>query len=130
MLGSDILNINRMRRLYQRYPQRLIAKVLHPNEVKDLQQAADPARFIAKRWAAKEAIAKAIGCGLRDPILMPTIGIAKTPLGAPYVYFSESAQRYVKSKGINNIAITISDEHDYVVAFALCCCKTSTSIDF
>ena len=83
MIGTDIIDKRRIATLYQKHGQRLAEKILHPDELAQLPAQKDPARYLALRWAAKEALGKAFGTGLRAPLVMPAICLSKSALGAP-----------------------------------------------
>ena len=73
MIGTDIIDKRRIATLYQKHGQRLAEKILHPDELAQLPAQKDPVRYLALRWAAKEALGKAFGTGLRAPLVMPAI---------------------------------------------------------
>ena len=83
MIGTDIIDKRRIATLYQKHGQRLAEKILHPDELAQLPAQKDPVRYLALRWAAKEALGKAFGTGLRAPLVMPAICLSKNALGAP-----------------------------------------------
>lgn len=120
MIGTDIVAIKRFAKVHKKFPQELARKVLHPSEFSAYLSTYDQTRFLAKRWAAKEAIAKAIGTGLRTPLVMPAICINKNNLGAPFVTFDSSVTPLLVQRNIKSVALSLSDEQAYVVAFALC----------
>ena len=76
-IGVDIVNIARVERVFEKFGERFARKVLAPSELQSL--AIDP-RLLAKRFAAKEAVAKALGTGFRLGITMPSIRIEKNQL--------------------------------------------------
>lgn len=86
-IGTDIVAIHRMADLWQRHGERALGKILSPPEQADCLLSADPARLLAKRFAAKEALGKALGTGIRAPVLLPEITVAHNALGKPEFTF-------------------------------------------
>lgn len=115
-IGVDIVNIARVERVFEKFGDRFARKVLAPNELQTL--AIDP-QLLAKRFAAKEAVAKALGTGFRLGITMPSISIEKTPLNQPQVVLTGAAKTRLDSMGGKEVLVSISDEVDSVVAFAV-----------
>ena len=75
--------------------------------------------FLAKRFAAKEAVVKALGTGFRDQVLITQVGIETDLKGKPKVAFYGNTELYVATLGIADIQVSISDEADYVIAFVI-----------
>lgn len=117
-IGVDIVAIRRFEGIWARHGVQVYRHVLSDGEVELAQTRRDVPRFLAKRWAAKEAIGKAFGCGLRAPLLMPHIEIRSDPLGRPEVGFLGPAAAYVDAR-LARVHLSISDEKDTVVAFAV-----------
>ena len=115
-IGVDIVNIARVEHVFERFGERFAQKVLAPSELQDL---AIDARFLAKRFAAKEAVAKALGTGFRLGITMPSISIEKSPLNQPQVVLTGAAKTRLERIGGHEVLLSISDEADSVVAFAV-----------
>ena len=74
-VGTDIVAVARLAKLYERHGERALGKLLAPLERADFEKAKDPARFLAKRFAAKEALGKALGIGVAAPATLPNIAI-------------------------------------------------------
>jgi len=85
----------------------------------ELKEKSDPARFLAKRFAAKEALAKAVGSGLRHPVNLPRITITHDGLGKPVFLFDELLRTYLAQAGVAAHHLSISDERTVVVAFVV-----------
>lgn len=117
-IGADIAKISRLGDLYQRQGERALEKILAPSERMPCKASTDPARFLAKRFAAKEALGKAYGTGVRMPLLLPDIAIDHDQLGKPYFVFSEAlAAIFAERKLIAHLSI--SDEREFAVAFVI-----------
>ena len=115
-VGVDIVNIARVERVFDHFGERFAQKILAPSE---LENASLNARFRAKRFAAQEAVATALGTGFRCGITMPSIRIEKSPLNQPQVVLSGAAKSRLVSIGGQEVLLSISDEIDSVVAFAV-----------
>ncbi|MDO4642311.1 MAG: holo-ACP synthase [Cardiobacteriaceae bacterium] len=120
MIGTDIIDKRRIAVLWQKYGRRLAEKVLHPMEFEQFALQKDPVRFLAMRWAAKEALGKSLGIGVRAPLTMPAICITKNKFGAPIVVDTDVVCTIKKTQGIDNIHLSLSDERNYAVAFVWC----------
>ena len=120
MIGTDIIDKRRIAALYHKHGKRLAEKILHPDERAQLPAQKDPVRYLAIRWAAKEALGKAFGTGLRAPLVMPAICLDKTALGAPGFAPTNVVKTMQHARGITKIHLSLSDERDYAVAFVWC----------
>ncbi|KAF7599530.1 MAG: holo-ACP synthase [Candidatus Dactylopiibacterium carminicum] len=117
-IGTDIVTIARMREALGRHGERFAERVLAPAELADYARARDGARFLAKRFAAKEAFAKALGTGLRPPATLAAIGITHDELGKPLYLYDEALAAHLAARGLR-AHLSISDEQQHVVAFAI-----------
>ena len=117
-IGTDIVAVVRMRELYQRHGERALEKLLSPLERAACRDSAVPARFLAKRFAAKEAFGKALGTGVRAPALLPAIAVLHDPLGRPRFEFAPSLAEYLAERRLT-AHLSISDEQDHAIAFVL-----------
>lgn len=113
-LGTDIVEISR----FSKYSNilRFAKRVLTQAELKVFEQHSMPERFLAKRFAAKEAAVKAIGTGIAQGVSWQHIEISNDSLGKPLLSFSGAALSKVQALGVNNILLTIADEQHYAVA--------------
>jgi holo-[acyl-carrier protein] synthase len=118
-IGTDIVEYARFEALWRRYGERFAARILSGRELAELEGQADPARLLAKRFAAKEAFAKAVGSGMRHPVTLRRIGVTHDGLGKPVLQFDETLRSYLAQLGINGHHVSISDERDSIVAFVV-----------
>ena len=118
-IGTDIVEYARIEKLYARHGARFAQRVLSDAELIELQTHAQPARFLAKRFAAKEALAKAVGSGLRHPVTMPRIIVSHDELGKPVLQFDELLRQYLSLAGIAAHHLSISDERSNIIAFVV-----------
>ena len=118
-IGVDLVEVARLRALHARYGARLASRILAPEEMPEYADAREPDRFLAKRFAAKEAFAKAVGTGLRAPVSLSAIRIGHDPLGRPDFQYAGSLDDWLRARGIGRVHLSISDEREHVVAFAV-----------
>lgn len=117
-IGTDIAAVERLAGLFARHGDTAVAKLLAPAEMADFDKAADKGRFLAKRFAAKEAFAKALGTGVRAPATLPAIAVVHDALGKPAFAFSDELAALLREKRL--VAhLSIADEHDHAVAFVV-----------
>jgi len=115
-IGTDIAAVARLRGLWERHGERALERLLAPRERDDFARAADKGRFLAKRFAAKEAFAKAFGSGLRPPALLPAIAVIHDELGKPAFAYDAAL---TAAAGHLTAHLSISDEAEYAVAFVV-----------
>ncbi len=117
-VGTDIVAVARLGKLYERHGQRVLAKLLSSRESAEFAGVREPARFLAKRFAAKEAFAKALGSGLVAPATMPNIGVAHDAQGRPLFEYAAALAAHLAQRRL--VAhLSISDENDFAVAFVV-----------
>lgn len=117
-VGTDIVAVARLGLLYERHGEQGLEKLLAPAERADFQRAKDPARFLAKRFAAKEAFGKALGTGVSTPATLSNISITHDALGKPRFAYAPELAQLLAERGL--IAhLSISDEHDFAIAFVV-----------
>ena len=119
-IGTDIVTIARMGKALARHGDAFAQRILARAEWPDYTAVRDPARFLAKRFAAKEAFAKACGTGLRPPVLLSSIWVTHDALGKPLLAFSDELQHWLGCEfGAWRAHLSVSDEKETVVAFVV-----------
>ncbi|HEX5362970.1 MAG TPA: holo-ACP synthase [Gallionella sp.] len=118
-IGTDIVEFSRIEQIWARHGQRFAERILSARELPELDGHAAPARLLAKRFAAKEAFAKAVGSGLRHPVSLQRISITHDGLGRPVLCFDEMLRIHLAQLGINGHHLSISDERGMIVAFVV-----------
>lgn len=119
-IGHDIVDNRRFSHLLDRYEQKIIDRILSPVEKQVFaQKSHNKANYLAKRFAAKEAFAKACKTGLVDPILMPKISIINQASGQPVFQFNATIQKWLEQHQITNCHLSLSDESNYSSAFVV-----------
>jgi holo-[acyl-carrier protein] synthase len=117
--GIDIVEIDRIRGLWQRHRERFLSRVYTPEERGRLDRLADPAPYLAGRWAVKEAVLKALGTGLSQGITWKDINVVRDPTGAPRVVLAGLARSRARDLGMGRILVSITHGRDLAVAHAM-----------
>lgn len=117
-IGTDIVAVARLRGMWERHGDKALEKLLAPQEMADFAKAADKGRFLAKRFAAKEAFSKALGTGVRPPVTLPAIAVTHDDLGKPLLAFCGRLAEMVKNQNLT-AHLSISDEAEYAVAYVI-----------
>ena len=118
-IGVDIVKISRFERALERWGHRLRDRVFTPQELSICHNKAHPGRHLALRFAAKEAFLKALGIGMFQGVAWNEIEIINDPLGRPHMKVRGKAEKICREKGIQEIFVSISHEHEYGVAHVL-----------
>jgi holo-[acyl-carrier protein] synthase len=113
-LGIDIIRVERIVRALQKHGRRFPLRILTPAEDAYVR---DRPENLAGRWAAKEAVSKVLGLGVRG-VGWREIEIVRLPTGQPTVKLHERALRRAEQLGMERIAVSISHEHEYAIAIA------------
>ena len=116
--GIDIVEVQRIRTICQRRGTRFAAKLLHPKELQELQQVNDQEAFIAKRFAVKEAAAKALGIGIGKNLGFQDMYVDHDDRGKPLLIFIDSCTARLGLEDKETL-ITIADEKSYAVAHVM-----------
>lgn len=118
-IGTDLVEPLRIAQSLEKYGERFARRLLAQEEWSDFIHNAKPAMFLAKRFAAKEALSKAMGTGLRSPVTLNNITIAHTPLGQPYFRFHADLVELIEREGIIRHHLSLSDELNLASAFVI-----------
>ena len=117
-IGTDIAAVKRLGALYERHGIEALKKLLAESEFADFEKAANKAKFLAKRFAAKEAFGKALGIGVSAPATLPCIAVSHDALGKPLFTYAPELENYLDERRL--IAhLSISDEVEYALAFVV-----------
>ncbi|MGH8288653.1 MAG: holo-ACP synthase [Steroidobacteraceae bacterium] len=118
-IGVDVLEVKRIRETLERFGAHFIERLLMPEEQAQLARTQRRERFIAMRFAAKEAIVKAMGTGFSHGVWIRDVGVVQNAWGKPEVVFSERGERVRKGLGVGEGHVTLTDEAGLVVAVAV-----------
>ncbi|EOW6715016.1 holo-ACP synthase [Cronobacter sakazakii] len=115
-LGTDIVEIDRIEAVISRSGDRLAKRVLSANEWAQYQAHQQPVRFLAKRFAVKEAAAKAFGTGIRNGLAFNQFEVFNDELGKPKLRLWDEAERLAARMGVKSVHVTLADERHYACA--------------
>ncbi len=122
-IGNDVCDIRRIEKMLERFGERFLDKVFTDEERRKAYGRAHPARTLAKRFAAKEALSKALGTGFRSGVHMKDIGIVNSPSGRPALALANGAARRLESlvpPGYSaRIDVTLTDEYPIAEAVVI-----------
>lgn len=118
-IGTDIVESSRIARSLDRFGERFVRRILTDPEFSEYYVSTKRVSFLASRFAAKEALSKAIGTGLRHPVNLNYITITHDDLGKPFFRFHPELDRLINEKGITQHHLSISDEINMVCAFVV-----------
>lgn len=116
-IGTDIVHIKRMRENLDKYEDKFARRILTDSEFVEFKNKNDKAAFLAKRFAAKEAAAKAMGTGFSQGLSLHHIGVGHDDAGKPVLEFLDVAEKFIREKKIKQAHLSLADERDYAVAF-------------
>ncbi len=118
-IGMDVVQQSRVERVWHRFGERFPARVLLDAERKCLERTANPARFLAMRFAAKEAIVKAMGTGFAHGMWVRDVGSVPNDRGQPQIIYSPRGDAMREKLGIGDGHLTLTDEAGLVIAVAV-----------
>ncbi len=118
-IGTDIVEVSRIESSINQFGDDFAKRILADSEFASYQQSQIKPRFLAKRFAAKEAFSKALGTGLRAPATFQNIAVSHDDLGKPMLVLAAELQVFLQSKNIVNMHISISDEKNLAAAFVV-----------
>ncbi|MBF0610742.1 MAG: holo-ACP synthase [Magnetococcales bacterium] len=118
-IGSDLVKIARIEQGMARFGDRFLEKLFTPAEILHCQTKARPAACFAKRFAAKEALAKAMGCGFRQGIWFLDMEVKNDEQGAPEMVVTGGAHAYLSRWPGRVIHLSLSDEEEFALAFVV-----------
>jgi len=122
-IGTDLVQVERIAGTYGRFGRRFVERLLMPAELSAFEriEASErrAIRFLAQRFAAKEAIVKAMGTGFAHGVWIRDVGVVQNSWGKPEVVFSERGEKVRRGLGVGEGHVTLTDEAGLVVAVAV-----------
>lgn len=119
-IGTDIVSIARIQRIWERFELAFARRILSSRELGELSRAKNKVGFLAKRYAAKEAVAKALGTGFQPKgIRLTEIVVCNDPLGKPFLCFEGNTKAEMEKKHVLESHLSLSDEQEFAVAFVI-----------
>lgn len=118
-IGTDLVNIKRIEDALFRFGDRFLHRILSEEEVAEYARSSQPARFVAKRFAAKEAFSKAYGTGIGEAVGWHDVSVIHDTLGKPLIRTSETLGEKLRAQRITQTHLSITDETEQALAFVV-----------
>lgn len=118
-IGTDLCEIARIESALLRFGERFARKVLVDSELEKFRVHGKPAAYLAKRFAAKEALSKALGTGIRYPVTWRRMGVLNLPSGRPTFRFEPDLAALLDRRGIHRVHLSITDETGLAGAYVI-----------
>ena len=118
-IGVDLCQISRVRNVHERFPDRFARRILGERELSDFSTTRNPVRFLAMRFAAKEAASKALGTGFRHGVAPSHIEVTHNEWGKPSLSFTGGARSLIEKHAIHGCYVSLADEQDFAVAYVI-----------
>jgi holo-[acyl-carrier protein] synthase len=118
-IGTDLVHIPRMQSLLEKHGDKIAARILSDREFAEFKLQLKPAAYLAKRFAAKEAVAKALGTGFRDGLSLRHIEVRNDALGKPELSFLDVGLTLINERQIGQSLLSLSDDHEYASAYVI-----------
>jgi holo-[acyl-carrier protein] synthase len=116
-IGTDLVRVSRMQKNIDDYGDKFAERILTPGELREYHIQARKAHYLARRFAAKEAAAKALGTGFSNGLMLKHIGVTHDTSGKPLLEFVAHAAELAAAYGIKTAHISLADEDYHAVAF-------------
>jgi len=117
--GIDIIEVERIQKSFEKFGERFLKRILHPNEINYFLSHRVPAKFLAVRFAGKEAISKAFGTGIGAQLGWQDMEIGRKPSGEPFVILHEAGQKLLATRGGRTVFISLSHTQVHATAMAI-----------
>ncbi len=118
-IGTDVVQLERIEQVFARHGEHFVRRLLMPEEEAAFRRYRRPVRFLAMRFAAKEALVKALGTGFAHGIWIRDVGITANAWGRPEPIWSERGRVLCERMGVGEGHVTLTDEAGLVVAVAV-----------
>jgi len=118
-VGTDVVQLTRIQATYNRFGEHFVRRLLMARELKLFERSKDPVRFLAMRFAGKEATVKAMGTGFAHGVWIRDVGIDSNDWGRPLVIWSERGRGVCERLGIGNAHVSLTDDAGLVIAFSV-----------
>ena len=118
-VGTDVVEVSRIQATYERFGEHFVRRLLMDQELELFRRSKWPVRFLAMRFAGKEATVKAMGTGFRHGMWLRDVGIVNNDWGRPLIIWSERGRRLCEEMGIGTGHVSLTDDAGLVIAFAV-----------
>ena len=121
-VGTDVVEIARIEKALKRFGDRFAKRILCPPEIEKFMKHRLKANYLAKRFAAKEAFAKALGTGIHAPANWHGVWVSNLRSGKPVLEFSSALADLMRSRGVGGAHVSLSDQKDLACATVILEC--------
>jgi holo-[acyl-carrier protein] synthase len=118
-VGTDICELSRVQQTYDRFGDHFVKRLLMDEERVLFDKSKWPVRFLAMRFAAKEAAVKAMGTGFAHGMWIRDVGVINNEWGRPMIIWSDRGRKVCEQLGIGDGHVSLSDDAGLIVAFAV-----------
>ena len=118
-IGIDIIEVARIQASHEKFGERFLTRILHPNEISYCLSYKAPAPFLAARFAAKEAISKAFGTGIGAQLGWQDIEIRRKESGEPFVVLHGKGAELFAARGARQLHLSLTHTENYAAATAI-----------
>ena len=118
-IGIDIVEIERFKKLMERFGQRIVERILTEREIEQFERRQRSATFLSSRFAAKEAASKALGKGIAAGLSFHSFEVSNDDLGKPQLQLLGAAHELAESMQVSRSLLSLSDEKHYAVAMVI-----------
>lgn len=122
-VGTDVVEIGRIEKALERFGERFARRILCEPELKRFATHRQPAAYLAKRFAAKEAFTKALGTGIHAPANWHGVWVRNLPSGKPVLEFSEKLTALLEERKILHSHLSLADERGVAMATVILECE-------
>jgi len=118
-VGTDVVELSRIQASHERFGEHFVERILMDEEIELFRRSKQPARFLAMRFAGKEATVKAMGTGFAHGVWLRDVGITSNEWGRPLIIWSERGQGVCDRLGIGAGHVSLTDDAGLIIAFAV-----------
>ena len=118
-VGTDVVELSRVQATYDRFGDHFVNRLLMPEEKVLFERTKQPVRFLAMRFAGKEAAVKAMGTGFAHGVWIRDVGITNDKWGRPLIIWSERGRAVCDRLGIGEGHVSLTDDAGLIIAFAV-----------
>lgn len=118
-IGTDLVDVSRIEKALSKHGDRFAKRILCDDELECFRESAKPVQFLAKHFALKEAVSKALGTGIAQGLSFQQMRVSKDNLGKPIVTLEGAAKARLAEMSARHLHVSLSDESGFVSAFAV-----------
>ena len=118
-VGIDIIEVERIKKSFEKFGERFLNRILHPNEISYCLSHREPAPFLAARFAAKEAISKAFGTGIGAQCGWQDMEVGRKISGEPFVILHGNGVKLLETRGGRAVLLSLSHTQTHATAVAI-----------